>query len=420
MAGRTVDGGATETDRCAGIVVRVERYACGQVGSEWTETARLIGWLEVWQAATAAVDHPFDEWTDWLVRDLDSDVGWRARGWTLETRYGHDVAAACEALRETLHGLGAVEPARWLHYGLCSSDVADGGLWLTARAVTAELEDLADVAITSLLRLESEQLEEQVVHRTHGQAAQVGFGGLRWSRHRQNLAAATRSMKTSAVRLSLPAFNGPTGTGGVLTVSQRRAIRAKLAGSEQGAGSAAAGQNVGRDDYVQWAQAVSRLATACERFGRDVRLLAATGVDEVSEGRGPEYRGSSSMPHKHNPTRSERLCGLAPVVRGLVAGYQEAAAECWDSHSLEHSSAERVVLPQITELTGFMLREVYEIADTLVIHPGEVAENVDVAPADSFARRNELVREGVDGQAAYEATRAELPELPVNKLLGPF
>jgi adenylosuccinate lyase len=111
------------------------------------------------------------------------------------------------------------------------------------------------------------------------------------------------------------------------------------------------------------------------------------------------------MPHKQNPTRSERLCGLAPVIRGMIAGYIEAAADQWDAHSLEHSSAERVVIPQISELTGFMLTEVADIASSLVIDEAAVARNVQAAPADSYAERNRLIREGLDGGEAW--TRAK-------------
>lgn len=107
------------------------------------------------------------------------------------------------------------------------------------------------------------------------------------------------------------------------------------------------------------------------------------------------------MPHKSNPTRSERLCGLAPVVRGLVNGYAESAASLWDAHSLEHSSAERIVIPQVTELVGFMLTEVADIAETLVVHRVLVERNASVAPADSFEEKNRLVREGTDGGEAW-------------------
>jgi adenylosuccinate lyase len=91
----------------------------------------------------------------------------------------------------------------------------------------------------------------------------------------------------------------------------------------------------------------------------------------------------------------------------MVAGYAEAAAENWDAHSLEHSSAERVVIPQISELAGFMLTEVADIAETLVLAVGDISNNVRLAPDDSYKQRNRLIREGMDGGEAYEASRAD-------------
>lgn len=373
------------------------RYQYGPVGSEWTERAKLLNWIAVWRAANDATGHPFEPL---LIGEVDMVA---QRAWLLEADYGHDVAAACEALRGRL---GESDAARWLHYGLCSSDVTDGGLWLTLQAVTAELVDIAQNAGQAIGTM-ANRWPSEAVHRTHGQAAQKGSAYGRWHRAEQNIAAGWQILQVSAKRLSLPAFNGPTGNGGELTMLERRSIRRALSGANAGSGSPASGQNVGRDEIVAWTQSVARLATAAERFGRDVRLLAQTGIDEVREGRGAGYRGSSSMPHKQNPTRSERLCGLAPVVRGLVAGYQEAAAECWDAHSLEHSSAERVVLPQISELTGFMLNEVREIADTLVVNRGAVADNLEERPADSYKRRNALIRDGAAGDT-WEQVKADL------------
>lgn len=124
------------------------------------------------------------------------------------------------------------------------------------------------------------------------------------------------------------------------------------------------------------------------------------------------------------------------MVRGLVSGYQEAAAECWDSHSLEHSGAERVVLPQITELTGFMLTEVYAIATGAWVDGGAVARAVKYAPGDSYRIRNAKVATGKTPDEAYDEARAQSiqsfdehyapelasgppPDVGVAKLYGP-
>jgi adenylosuccinate lyase len=376
----------------------MSRYSCPDVADIWSEPSKLRRWIRVWEAASAATGHPFTVDSYWSGTVLS-----RAR--QLEAEYEHDVAAACEALREHLSRTGEnADAAQWLHYGLCSSDVTDAGLILALRDTTGILARLESIAGSAVQSLAARYTDVPVVYRTHGQAARVGPGYARWHRHEMALARARVAMSGAVNRLVLPAFDGPTGIDGqVLGVSTRRVIRKELGG--EGSGQPEARQGIDRAPVVAWAQAVARVVGACEAFGRDVRLLAQTGLGEVSEGRGEGYRGSSSMPHKHNPTRSERLCGIAPVVRGMVNGYAEAASENWDCHSLEHSSAERIVIPQVSELAGFALTEVAGIASSLNVDFLRVKNLMKMAPADSYAERNRLIREGADGGEAWELAR---------------
>lgn len=371
-----------------------DRYFVPSVARWFTQEAVLTSWVDVWSAASAATGHPFHVLSSMSVPDV---VVTRAR--ELEAQYGHDVAAAAEALRQALYESGQPEAAQWLHYGLCSSDVADTGLLLRARKVDRELRRLTTAAINSVVPLSTRAGLTPVVYRTHGQPAQVGPARARWGGVSYRLVEAARR-PTPAWSTG---FDGPTGTGGELTNDERWAITRALGVPATPRPRGLGTQATPRGGVVAWLTGLTELASVAEFFGTQVRLLAMTG--EVREGRPSEYRGSSSMPHKHNPTRSERLCGLAPVVRGLVAGYTEAAASCWDAHSLEHSSAERVVIPQVCELVAFILTEVADIADTLELCEPVSARFVAEAPADSYKERNRLIAAGADGNEAYEAAR---------------
>lgn len=386
----------------------MDRYACPEIDALFTTEAQYARWLRVEATASAATGHPLvsDGWIEWR--------SFVERCLSREQEYGHDVAAFVEVLREH-EADHDIDAARWLHYGLCSSDVVDAGWLLAFRDVTEVLHEKAQMAVEAVGTFGNTQSSTATVYRTHGQAAQVSAGDHRWQGLWNSLLHVDRWLGQT-----LPdtiGFDGPTGNGGEFTFEQRCRVGGVLGLDTHSGHTGQQAQR--RDRWVVWLRTVADLATWCERFGTQVRLLAQTGVDELREGRGADYRGSSSMPHKQNPTRSERLCGLAPVVRGLVAGYAEAAASCWDSHSLEHSSAERVVIPQVTSLVGFMLTEVTEIARSLVVNAENVEHNALVAPGDSYAAKNALVRDGVDGGTAWVQSRADA-EAVVRHTLTPL
>lgn len=375
----------------------LRRYACPSIDELWTLDAQYERWMFVWRATAAVIGHPLPE--------IDAPlVGFAHTVERFEAQFGHDVAAAAEAYRQLIQEVDTTNSARWVHFGLCSSDVVDAGNLIAIWRASSVLDGLARdayVAIDGLARLTT----AVTVYRTHGQAARLGPSSARWVGHASLLRdAVSRLMNSLPHRVG---FDGPTGTGGLLTDDQRDQIAADLSFMTDESDTGRQAQD--RIEWSRWLSSVADLASVAERFATEVRLLAATGVDEVSEPPGvPGYRGSSSMPHKRNPTRSERICGLAPVVRGLARGYEEAACSVWGSHSLEHSSAERVTFPLVTSLVGFVLTEVAAIASDLKVDADAVRRNVADAPADSFVARNAMVARGLSPDAAYEAARGEL------------
>lgn len=378
----------------------MNRYACPQIDRLWTITEQLIRWERVERTVSHVIGHSL----------TSPQVPWKgdalARFVQLERQYGHDLAAFVETLREYESTYGSSDSARWLHFGLCSSDVVDVGWLLGMRTASGTLHGLVGAAITVIGKLEAKHAVT-TLYRTHGQAAQTGAWSARWAGHRRALIHASRMMSEHLP--SLAGFDGPTGTGGMLTMGQRREIHQVLRLNSRSSGEGR--QAADRETWVTWLQSVASIATVCERFATDVRLLAHAGVDEVREGRPDTYRGSSSMPHKSNPTRSERICGLAPMVRALANGYAEAAASCWGSHSLEHSSAERIAIPQVTSLVGFILTEVANIAGSLVVDVDQVDANTKTLHGDSYEERNHLIEAGMDGGEAWSQVQTTTANL---------
>lgn len=370
------------------------RYACPTIDSIWSNGSKLDRWLRIWSTISAALGHPFP-----LYSDSGSIEQIRRNAELLEQRTGHDVAATVQALRSFLIRNGQTEAAQWLHYSSCSSDIVDTGWLLAIREANTELIRLVGSVVHQLERLRKASQQTRTLYRTHGQAAQVATGDFRWDGYRSEFSRATG--KLVGLRPNRIGFAGPTGTGSSFTPQQVEMVCRNLELSWRDPFS---GQQANdRTEWALWLHSVAALATLAQRVATQIRLLAYEEVGEVTEGRDDGYVGSSSMPHKSeggrsNPTRSERICGLAAVIRSMANGYAEAASSVWDSHSLEHSCADRILIPQITGYTGFVLVELAQVLETLKldvramsINAGEALDRWD--GEDSYQRRNRLVRE---------------------------
>lgn len=373
----------------------MSRYECPEVDHVWTERAKLERWLRVWDASNVVHLHP-------PVRFPVNDVAVAAAA-RRELTTGHDVAAAIGVVRDWLEANDGSEAARWLHWGLCSSDVVDAGWLIGMTDAQAALSALAYRAVENLEGLAARvESTEHFVYRTHGRSAEVAPGYLRWQGHADRITNAT----TLAGHLlpSVVGFNGPTGTGAVDGFDGRAlASRLGLARSNRSTGR----QCADRVDWARWLSSVAAIGTAAAGFALDVRTLALT--SEAHEGRAGGYIGSSSMPHKSegstNPTRSERVGGLAAVTRGVARGYEEAVSTVWGSQSLEHSSAERLAVPLVTSTIGFILTEVAAIAAELVFDTERVNEWAEVATE-------------VEGAGSYRERALGLRGLVVDPELG--
>lgn len=371
------------------------RYACEAIDSIWSEESKLTRWWQVWSAqlqACGQYPHPLQIQPIWFAAI------------ELEKTMGHDVAAAVAAFQDGFVSTGQPEAARWLHYGLCSSDVVDAGYLLAIDEAESVLHSLSQGVMDALQELSEQQKSVQTLYRTHGQAAQVGAGDARWNGYAEEFdVLRNRMVMTRPTTIGL---QGPTGTGGELTMEQAFEI-AKELGLRFRSSRANGRQAADRTDWALWSHAVAALATLAQRVATQIRLLAYEEVGEVTEGRDDAYRASSSMPHKSaggrsNPTRSERICGMAAVIRGMANGYAEACSSVWDSHSLEHSCADRILLPQITGYTGFVLTELADVLRTLKVDKEQIEDHAYSTKnawdgEDSYRRRNRLIRAGADG-----------------------
>ena len=360
----------------------------------WSDEARLARWLEVELAA-------LEGWaeTGIVPREAIETIRERAVAPTpervaeIEARTHHDVAAFVDAVAE---GLG--EEGRWFHYGLTSSDVLDTALALQIRDAGALILAGIDRGFAAVVARAEEHRETLTIGRTHGIHAEPTTFGLKlagWAfaleRDRTRVARALEGMRVGKL-------SGAVGTYSAADPEVERVACERL-GLEPAPSST---QILQRDRHAEVLNALALLATSLERFALEIRHLARTEVREVEEPFGSGQKGSSAMPHKRNPIVSERICGLARVVRaGAVAGLENVAL--WHERDISHSSAERIVLPDAFLAVDYMLDRLAWLLEGLVVRTERMRENLDSSHRLYFSQRLllALVEAGLARDDAY-------------------
>lgn len=279
---------------------------------------------------------------------------------TREQETGHDLVAFLQIFEDSL---GATM-AKYLHYGLTSSDVVDTAhfqaLWahgIAMRNMTALLCDTANV-------WGSDHTRTKRLGRTHGQVAEPTTWHDQMAVWGSTLQQIHNEFATMASR-RVPPVKWPGATG------QNRLRKSTPNGA------VVSTQIIPRDWQMQWACLYLRLACALENLALQVRLAARAEVGEVKEG--ARRIGSSAMPHKHNPIQSERVCGLARVARGHFSAIAESTA-LWEDRDLTNSAVERTAVPDLAATVEYMTRETIEILSNLVIDTKRMKENLDAHP----------------------------------------
>ena len=360
----------------------------------WSDESKLARWLEVELAA-------LDAWAETgvipaeAVREIREQAvaPTPARVAEIEQTTNHDVAAFVDAVAE---GLG--EAGRYFHYGLTSSDVLDTALALQIREAGALVLEGVDRALAAVLARADEHRGTICIGRTHGVHAEPTTFGLKlagWAfaldRDRTRLERAFEGMRVGKL-------SGAVGTYSATDPEVERLTCERL-GLEPAPTST---QILQRDRHAEVLSALALLAATLERFALEIRHLQRTEVREAEEPFGRGQKGSSAMPHKRNPILSERICGLARVVRGYaLVGLENVAL--WHERDISHSSAERVVLPDAFLAIDYMLDRFAHLAEGLVVRAERMRENLAASHGLYFSQRLllALVESGLARDDAY-------------------
>ena len=375
----------------------IPRYTLPDMGALWSERNKFQKWLDV-EIAVCEVHAELNT----IPADALAQIKARARFEVariheIEQTTDHDVIAFTTALAENIG-----DAARFVHYGLTSSDVVDTANALLLRDSCDLLLPKVDALLEVFRRRAQEFKHTPQIGRTHGVHAEpTSFGlvfALWYDEMRRNRTRLMRAREAVAVGK----ISGAVGAFAHLDPIVEEQVCARL-GLKAAPVST---QVIQRDNYAEYLCTLAVVASSLEKFALQVRHWQRTEVREAEERFRAGQKGSSAMPHKRNPILSERLCGMARVVRGYaVAGLESVAL--WHERDISHSSAERVILPDASIAVDYMLAKAASLFDNLVVYPARMLENLNQTRGLVFSGQLllALTQAGVSREQAYEWTQ---------------
>ncbi|HXT72190.1 MAG TPA: adenylosuccinate lyase [Vicinamibacterales bacterium] len=372
----------------------IPRYTRPEMGAIWSEERRYGTWLEVELAATDALADagvvPKDD-AKALRAKAAFDI---ARIEEIEQTTQHDVIAFTTAVAEK-----AGAPARWLHFGLTSSDVLDTALAIQMReACDLILRDI-DALAEAVRARAMEHRRTPMIGRTHGVHAEPMTLGVKLALWYAEIARDRERVRRAREIVAVGKISGAVGMFAHLDPSVEAAVCKTL-------GLAAApvsSQVIQRDRHAELLSALAITAASAEKFALEIRGLQKTEIGEIEEPFGKGQKGSSAMPHKRNPIGCEQIVGLARLIRANAMAALENVA-LWHERDISHSSVERVILPDSFIALDHMLRRLTKIVGGMVVYADRMIENLGRSRGVVFSGSVllELARRGVSREQAYE------------------
>jgi adenylosuccinate lyase len=389
----------------------IARYTRRELAEVWSDDAHFEYMRQVEVAACEEMEGP-------TAAELDSI---RSATFTVEAINerekvtDHDTAAFVDVLAESAGPAG-----RWIHHGLTSSDVLDTGLALQLRRVAELVLPDSERLVAALAARAREHADTLCVGRTHGIHAEpttfgVKLAGFAFEAHRN-----AERLRRAFEQVAVGAISGAVGTYSATSPDYEQRVLARLGLSRESVST----QVVARDRHAELLSAIALAGAGLERFATEIRNLARTEVAEVREPFGAGQKGSSSMPHKRNPIKSEQIVGLARVLRGNAqAGLEDVAL--WHERDISHSSVERIILPDSTTLLDHVQRRTINLVEGLVVDAERMRSNLELTHGALFSQRAllALVATGLSRDDAYRivqrlAQRAVDEGVPLRGLLA--
>ena len=375
----------------------IERYSLPEMAAVWSEEHRLALWqqIEALAAAAWAMDGTIPAEAASAITaapPVDPDA-WRAR----EAETHHDVAAFVDVL-----GSSVGEHGRWVHYGLTSSDVLDTALGVQLKeASDLLLGRIADL-FEAVQRRAVEHRDTAMLGRTHGMAAEPTTFGHVLAGFGFELVRAYRRLQFAAHSVAYGKISGAVGNHATVPESVEEQVTTALGLDRE----PAATQVVGRDRHAAFMTTLAGVGATLERLATTIRHMQRSEVGEVAEPFAAGQKGSSAMPHKHNPILSENVTGLSRLLRGWAVAAMEDVA-LWHERDISHSSVERIAIPDACLALDFALARMTGVIDGLIVDRDRMRVNLDAAGGAVFSHAAllALIRSGMERDDAYRVVQ---------------
>src|SRR5205809_689386 len=372
----------------------IDRYTLPEMGALWSEETKFQKWLDV-EIAVCEVHAEMGTIPLDALEQIKSRAKFSvARINEIEKTTDHDVIAFTTNLAESIG-----DAARFVHYGLTSSDVVDTANALLLRDACDILLRKIDVLLDVLKTRALEFKDTPQVGRTHGIHAEPTSFGLTFALWFDEMRRNRERLKKAQESVAVGKISGAVGAFALLDPQVEEKVCARL-GLKPAPVST---QIIQRDNYAEYLCALAIIASSLDKFALQIRHWQRTEVREAQEKFKQGQKGSSAMPHKRNPILSERICGMARVVRAnSIVGLENVAL--WHERDISHSSGERLVLPDSSIATDYMLHKMASLIDGLVVYPERMLENLKLTRGLIFSGQLllALTQSGVAREEAYE------------------
>ncbi len=355
----------------------IERYTLKEMGELWSEETKFRAWLEVEiEAARAMARFKIIPAAAFKVieKKANFDVD---RINEIEQEVNHDVIAFLTSVEEFVG-----EEAKYLHFGMTSSDMLDTSLGLLMKRAAALIDKKIAASLRLIKALAIEHKLTPCIGRTHGVLAEPMTLGLKFAVWYTELKRARVRFKAATESISVGAISGAVGNFANLDPKIEAAV-CKALGLTPAEVST---QVIQRDRHAHYLTALALLGSSLEKFATEVRNLQRTEIGEMAEGFTKGQKGSSAMPHKKNPITAERITGVARMLRGYALSAMENVA-LWHERDIAHSSVERVIIPDATTIADYGLQKFVDLLKGLVVNEKRMIENIYYRGGVVFSQR---------------------------------
>ncbi|MGO8948315.1 MAG: adenylosuccinate lyase [Ktedonobacterales bacterium] len=371
----------------------IERYTRPEMAQVWSETNKFSTWLRIevlvcegWEQEGVISAADMEK-----IRGATYDLE-RAR--ELEIEIHHDVISFLQSVQERLGPEG-----RFLHLGLTSSDVLDTALAVQLQQAGVLIQDALETLHRTVSELALRHRHTLMVGRTHGIHAEPTTFGFKLAMWVDELRRARKRLEAAIDDISVGAISGAVGTHATVPPSIETYVCRQL-GLRPAPVST---QIIQRDRHAHYVTTLALIGSSLDKMAQEIRHLQRTELREAFEPFAANQQGSSAMPHKRNPEKAERVCGLARVLRGYATTALEDVA-LWHERDISHSSAERIIIPDATATLHYMLWLFNEIMSGLEVDTEHMRENLDMTRGLIYSSRIllALIDKGLERQAAYK------------------